>query len=676
MANIDISSLFSDIVPDPERQQRERTLQQNDAVNQANLVGKLGGMAAYYAPERSRALQQSATGLLGIDTRTESQKAMEQLKDAKIDLSSREGLIKAANIYQNIDPIKAAQLRTQAAALKTEEDKVARAAVENQQTDTAFALNRASALETITSDVTAREERTQAREGYASLIDTSTVLSAAEKNAQKELIEQGAYDGKVDDVMRLADPKPITVGNRVLKRTVNGWEDIPASNVTVAQNGLRAIAQLRLGTDTPAYNAAIAAINEKSITNATQIEALAPTTVERGEISPTVQKFHGDAINSSMAAGSLINEVDALLNTIQSQNLLNYDTAGVAANVRTAARNAFGGRDEIEILRTGYTKVRDVAEATDTLADRGRVREALPDIAKGFEERGYNDIASQVGSGALSVADANKIADARTNIENTDEWARMNNTTIFRRSDGETISTGEIPPEMIMELGEGDNKRLVGINQDGSVGFNVSAASLLSGEDTASDAVPAANPYYNEVATSFNAINQNISTAEQLIADYPRSTGLGGNILQAVTANIPVAREIAMQPRIDLQNQIDSIISNIGFDRLQKMRDESKTGGALGNVSNIELGLLQATIASLKVEQDPELLLMNLQKVRQHYENLMKAEMGLSVEVDLTNPAYAGQVQQLDGVIYVKDPDSPTGWSKPKDANSLTIKKL
>ena len=105
MANIDIASLFSDIVPDPAQQQRERTLQQNDAVNQANLVGTLGGMAAYLAPQRSRALQQSATGLLGIDTRTESQKAMEQLKDAKIDLSSREGLIKAANIYQSIDPL-------------------------------------------------------------------------------------------------------------------------------------------------------------------------------------------------------------------------------------------------------------------------------------------------------------------------------------------------------------------------------------------------------------------------------------------------------------------------------------------------------------------------------------------------------------------------------------------
>ena len=56
MANIDIASLFSDIVPNPEQQQRERVLQQNDAANQADLVGKLGGMAAYYAPERSRAL--------------------------------------------------------------------------------------------------------------------------------------------------------------------------------------------------------------------------------------------------------------------------------------------------------------------------------------------------------------------------------------------------------------------------------------------------------------------------------------------------------------------------------------------------------------------------------------------------------------------------------------------
>jgi len=132
MANIDIASLFSDIVPNPEQQQRERVLQQNDAVNQANLVDKLGGMAAYYGPERSRALQQSATGLLGIDTRTESQKAIEQLKDAKIDMSTPKGLIEAANIYQSIDPIKASEFRAAAADLTTKMSEDEQKAAESQ----------------------------------------------------------------------------------------------------------------------------------------------------------------------------------------------------------------------------------------------------------------------------------------------------------------------------------------------------------------------------------------------------------------------------------------------------------------------------------------------------------------------------------------------------------------
>jgi hypothetical protein len=89
-------------------------------------------MAAYYGPERSRALQQSATGLLGIDTRTESQKAMEQLKDAKIDMSTPKGLIEAANIYQSIDPIKASEFRAAAADLTTKVSEDEQKAAESQ----------------------------------------------------------------------------------------------------------------------------------------------------------------------------------------------------------------------------------------------------------------------------------------------------------------------------------------------------------------------------------------------------------------------------------------------------------------------------------------------------------------------------------------------------------------
>jgi hypothetical protein len=70
--------------------------------------------------------------LLGIDTRTESQKAIEQLKDAKIDMSTPKGLIAAANIYQSIDPIKASEFRAAAADLTTKMSEDEQKAAESQ----------------------------------------------------------------------------------------------------------------------------------------------------------------------------------------------------------------------------------------------------------------------------------------------------------------------------------------------------------------------------------------------------------------------------------------------------------------------------------------------------------------------------------------------------------------
>ena len=47
--------------------------------------------------------------------------------------------------------------------------------------------------------------------------------------------------------------------------------------------------------------------------------------------------------------------------------------------------------------------------------------------------------------------------------------------------------------------------------------------------------------------------------------------------------------------------KLDTIKANIGFDKLQKMRDASPTGGALGQVSERELGFLQSlsSVASI-----------------------------------------------------------------------------
>ena len=62
----------------------------------------------------------------------------------------------------------------------------------------------------------------------------------------------------------------------------------------------------------------------------------------------------------------------------------------------------------------------------------------------------------------------------------------------------------------------------------------------------------------------------------------------------------------------DTANAIDTIEASIGFDRLQKMRDDSPTGGALGQVSNIELALLRKSLGSLKQSSSRAQFVKNL----------------------------------------------------------------
>lgn len=66
----------------------------------------------------------------------------------------------------------------------------------------------------------------------------------------------------------------------------------------------------------------------------------------------------------------------------------------------------------------------------------------------------------------------------------------------------------------------------------------------------------------------------------------------------------------------DLQANLDSIKANAGFEALQAMRDASKTGGALGSITEKELELLQSTLSSFKVGQSPSQLIANLKKAR------------------------------------------------------------
>lgn len=71
-----------------------------------------------------------------------------------------------------------------------------------------------------------------------------------------------------------------------------------------------------------------------------------------------------------------------------------------------------------------------------------------------------------------------------------------------------------------------------------------------------------------------------------------------------------------------LENQIKTIQANLSFDALNQMRQASKTGGALGSITEKELDLLGSTVANLDPNMKASDLRHQLQKIQQHLDNL------------------------------------------------------
>jgi hypothetical protein len=69
----------------------------------------------------------------------------------------------------------------------------------------------------------------------------------------------------------------------------------------------------------------------------------------------------------------------------------------------------------------------------------------------------------------------------------------------------------------------------------------------------------------------------------------------------------------------NLEKTLDSIKSNIGFDKLQQMRAASPTGGALGQVAVQEMIMLQAAYGSLAASQSEKELKHNLRRLHNMY---------------------------------------------------------
>ena len=78
----------------------------------------------------------------------------------------------------------------------------------------------------------------------------------------------------------------------------------------------------------------------------------------------------------------------------------------------------------------------------------------------------------------------------------------------------------------------------------------------------------------------------------------------------------------------DVSQLIGTLKANVGFDALNRMRQNSPTGGALGQVSERELTFLQSTIASLEQSQGEEQFLENLALVKDAFDRVIHGPQG------------------------------------------------
>jgi len=138
-------------------------------------------------------------------------------------------------------------------------------------------------------------------------------------------------------------------------------------------------------------------------------------------------------------------------------------------------------------------------------------------------------------------------------------------------------------------------------------------------------------------AKSTAIVQQNVQDAINLIKNQEKdermlpATGVGGALVSYMG---PFKAGTA---RADLEGKIDTIKANVGFDRLQEMRNISQTGGALGQVAVKELDFLQATLGSLNLMQSDEEIIKSLETIQESYNRLAEAASQFMTENQLVD---------------------------------------
>lgn len=230
-----------------------------------------------------------------------------------------------------------------------------------------------------------------------------------------------------------------------------------------------------------------------------------------------------------------------------------------------------------------------------------------------LNQNGMGQFAPLIESGAVSARDVISLAtqqpkDDRTALRRNVEWLLTQNPgmtmeeAIAAAKGGVNVNVGGGPQVGTIPQGY----ELV---QDPETGaYQMRAIPGGPADTSANDAVA-----QESKARSGGVVTQDIDRALEIIKGAPGwTTGLG-----AVLSSVPGTQAKS------LSGLLQTIKANVGFDRLQQMRDASPTGGALGAINKTEMDLLQAVLGNLEQSLSAEDLTRNLQRVNKIYMDII-----------------------------------------------------
>lgn len=138
-----------------------------------------------------------------------------------------------------------------------------------------------------------------------------------------------------------------------------------------------------------------------------------------------------------------------------------------------------------------------------------------------------------------------------------------------------------------------------------------------------------------------NDPNKFISTDSGKTLSVSQNKGFGGGLLdvpEILTEKLTRTKALRGPLTSDAMASFDSIIANLGFDELRDIKDSSKTGGALGQVSDREIKLLQLAGKAIQPGMSDEEFVQRLAELRNTLINT-KSKLPQSAE-DIYNNFY------------------------------------